>query len=195
MKPAFADPASARLWDDYFGEVDRLLADAAPDAAEIRNDLQMHVLDSLAAQSAAESEFARLQAALRRLGEPRVYLRALLADGLLERGTRTYRPMLIARGLFHSLLAGSARAATAAAFALGYLLLALFAAMAVLKPLWGDHVGLFRRPDGALSLGIIAHTEGARDLLGLWSTPAALLVSLLLYFALARALRAARAKR
>ena len=43
--------------------------------------------------------------------------------------------------------------------------------MAVLKPLWGEHVGVFRAADGTISAGIVAHSGGARDLLGWWSIP------------------------
>lgn len=192
MTPIFADPAAARRWQAYFADVDRLLSKSGDDAVGLRADLEMHILDSLAAQPSGTTELERLEAALARLGRPADYLHPLIADALLERGTRTYAPTPIARGLAHALLAGSKHAATAAIFGLGYALLAAFTAMILLKPVWGDHVGLFRRADGLLGFGIVADTRGARELLGLWVIPIALAVVAALYVALTRALRAAR---
>ncbi|MDR6126387.1 hypothetical protein QE361_002767 [Sphingomonas sp. SORGH_AS802] len=194
MTPAFTDPAARRRWDAYFSEVDRLLARADADVAEMRGDLEAHVVDSMADASGG-NEGERLDAALSRLGRPIDYLRPLLADEMLERGTRTYSPITIARGLSHAIMAGSRRAVIGFAFGLGYLLLAIFTGMALLKPLWGEHVGVFRYADGTVSAGIVAQSDGARELLGWWSIPIALLLAALLYVALTKGLRALRQRR
>lgn len=194
MIPDFADPAARHRWDAYFAEVDVLLARAGADAAELRDDLQAHVVDAMAASSGV-SELERLDAALSRLGRPMNYLRPLLADELIERGTRTYSPVTIARGISYAIMAGSRRAVIALIFGLGYLFLAAFAAMAVLKPLWGEHVGMFRNADGTISAGIVARTDGARELLGWWTIPIALVLAALLYVLLTKGLRAVRRRR
>ena len=194
MTPAFADPAARLRWDAYFADVSRLLARAGAEAAELRGELEAHVADSMAAGSGG-SELERLDLALSRLGQPAEYLRPLVADQLIERGTRSHSPVTIARGLSHSVLAGSRRAVIALGFGLGYLLLAIFAGMAILKPLWGDHVGLFRNADGTVSAGVVARADGARELLGWWSIPIALLLAAVLYIALTKSLRALRHRR
>ncbi|GAA0678717.1 hypothetical protein FHT00_003418 [Sphingomonas insulae] len=194
MTPAFTDPAARRRWDAYFSEVDRLLARADADVAEMRGDLEAHVVDSMAAASGG-NEGERLDVALSRLGRPIDYLRPLLADEMIERGTRTYSPITIARGLSYAIMAGSRRAVIGLAFGLGYLLLAIFTGMALLKPLWGEHVGVFRHPDGTVSAGIVAQSDGARELLGWWSIPIALLLAALLYVALTKGLRTIRQRR
>lgn len=194
MKPTFHEGAATRQWDTYFNEVDRLLGHIGEDGFGLRDELETHLVDSFAAGDSQQSESARLQTAMNRLGAPADYLRPLLADELLDRGTRTYQPVPIAIGLYHSVRSGSSRAVTGAAFALGYLLLTAFAAMALLKPLWGNHVGLFRQSDGAVSFGIVADTAGARELLGFWIIPIALAMTALLYIVLTRALRAVRAQ-
>lgn len=191
MTPDFTDPAARRRWDAYFGEVDRLLARAGADGFELRGDLEAHLADSMAAAQGG-SEGERLDVAISRLGQPSDYLRPLLADELIEKGTRSYSPVTIARGLFFAVLAGSRRTAVGFAFGLGYLLLAIFTAMAVLKPIWGEHVGVFRNADGTLSAGIVAHSDGAREMLGWWSIPIALMLAALLYIALTKGLRALR---
>lgn len=194
MTPAFTDPAARHRWDAYFSEVDRLLARADADVADMRGDLEAHVVDSMAAASGG-NEGERLDAALSRLGRPIDYLRPLLADEMIERGTRTYSPITIARGLSYAVMAGSRRAVIGLAFGLGYLLLAIFTGMALLKPLWGEHVGVFRYADGTVSAGIVAQSDGARELLGWWSIPIALLLAALLYVALTKGLRTLRQRR
>jgi hypothetical protein len=98
-------------------------------------------------------------------------------------------PLLTLRRLLHATRVGSARATTALTALVGYALLAAFVAMATLKPLWGDHVGLFRMADGALSAGIVADTAGGRELLGLWTIPIAIGIAALLFAGLARLTR------
>ena len=190
MMPTFQDEAAGREWTRYFAEVERLLADVGDDGAGLRQELETHLTDSYASGDPHVPEAARLRAAIVRLGRPGDYLRPLLADELIDRGTRSYHPAPIARGLYHSFRAGSSRAIIASSFGIGYLLLALFTAMALLKPVWGDHVGLFRHPNGTVSFGIVAATAGARELLGWWVIPIAVLVAAIVYVVLTKALRA-----
>ena len=191
MTPAFVDPAAERLWRAYFADVDRIIARSGPGAEDLREDLRDHLAESYSSEGNG-AEVDRLQAAINRLGRPADYLHPLLADELLMHGSRTYHPAPIARGLYHAIRAWSSRALAVTAFALGYLLLAIFTAMALLKPIWPDHIGLFRNPDGTVTFGIVAQTQGAQELLGLWIMPISVAVALLLYVALTRWLRATR---
>ena len=63
MIPAFTDRLARRRWDDYFAEVDPLLARAGAGARELRGDLEAHVADSMAVAAGA-SERKRLDVAL-----------------------------------------------------------------------------------------------------------------------------------
>jgi hypothetical protein len=191
MTPHFSDQAARRRWDSYFDNVDRVLSRGLAEAAELRSDLATHVIDSMAAAPSG-SELDRLNVALSRLGEPIDYLRPLLADEFIERGTRTYSPVTIARGLSLALLAGSRRTVISLVFGIGYLLLAVFVIIALLKPLWGENVGLFRHTDGTIDAGIVADTAGAQELLGLWSIPIALVLATILYVVLTKGLRVLR---
>ena len=185
--PAFTQAAARALWTGYVSEIDRMVALIGPDAAELADDLRMHLADSFASENTG-SEAERLQRAIQRLGRPEDFLRPLLADGLIERGTARYSAPLISRGLYHAIRSGSGRAGRAGLFALGYLLLVIFAAMTVLKPFFGDHVGLIRGANGSLTFGMVS-TGGGEDLLGLWSVPLTLALCALLYILLTRLLR------
>lgn len=187
MMPEFSDPAAQRLWADYIGEVDRMVALIGPEAAELSDDLRAHLADSFASDTTG-TEIERLRRAINRLGQPSEFLRPMLADELLQRGTQSYNPSLISRGLYHTIRGGSRRAFTAIAFAAGYIALAIFAAMTLLKPFFGDHVGLIRGPNGSLTFGLVSDGSG-EELLGLWSIPLTLAVCAMLYVLLTRALR------
>lgn len=191
MIPTFTDPAANRLWEDYFARVNRLLTHSGADRKELLIDLEAHLADSLIA-NAQGTEMERLQCALARLGQPEEYLRPLLADDLIDRGTRTYAPLTIIRGLFHAVLAGLRRAAIACGFSLGYLCLAIFVAIAVLKPVWRDHVGVFQGENGTIRAGIFSLSGSDHDMLGWWTTPIALLLAALVYVGLTKRLRALR---
>lgn len=187
MMPEFDDPAAQTLWNDYVFQVDRMVALIGPEAAELSEDLRAHLADSFASETAG-AEIDRLRRAIARLGQPSEFLRPMLADELLERGAQTYDPSLISRGLYHTIRSGSRRALTAIAFAAGYIFLAIFAVMTLLKPFFSNHVGLIRGPNGSLTFGLVADGAG-EDLLGLWSIPLTLALCVLLYVLLTRALR------
>lgn len=193
MTAAITDPAALAAHRAYFREVDRMLAPLGEDGAELRADLAAHVDDSLACDTAG-TQAERMERALARLGRPADYLHAALADQYLETGTRSYNPVTLARGLSHGLRAGAGAALPLIGFALGYVLLAVFAAMAALKPFWGNHVGLLRYPDGRKTFGI-ATDPGAQDVLGLWTVPLALCLAAACHVLLTRALRRTRRRR
>ena len=187
FSPAFTQAEARALWTGYVSEIDRMVALIGPEAAELADDLRMHLADSYASENTG-SEAERLQRAIQRLGRPEDFLRPLLADGLIERGTARYSAPLISRGLYHAIRSGSGRAGRAGLFALGYLLLVIFAAMTVLKPFFGDHVGLIRGANGSLTFGMVS-TDGGEDLLGLWSVPLTLALCAMFYVLLTRLLR------
>lgn len=185
--PAFTQAEARALWADYVAEIDRMVVLIGPDAAELTEDLRTHLEDSFASETQG-TEAERLQRAIDRLGRPAAFLRPMLADELIARGTARYSAPLISRGLYHALRSGSGRALRAGLFGVGYLLLAIFAAMTVLKPFFGDNVGLIRGADGSLTFGIVS-ASGGQDLLGLWSVPLTLALCVLLYVLLTRWLR------
>lgn len=185
--PSFHEAEARALWAGFTAEIDRMVALIGPEAAELAEDLRMHLADSFASETqGAEAE--RLQRAIDRLGRPADFLRPMLADELIARGTARYSAPLISRGLYHALRSGSGRALRAGLFGVGYLLLAIFSAMTVLKPFFGDNVGLIRGADGSLTFGIVS-ASGGQDLLGLWSVPLTLALCVLLYVLLTRWLR------
>ncbi|WP_294136898.1 hypothetical protein [Sphingobium sp.] len=186
--PVFADTETCDIWNAYFADVDRLVRLIGPGAAELSDDLRAHLTDSFASEEGPGGEAERLQRAIDRLGRPADFLRPMLADELIDRGTAKGSILLISRGLYHAVRSGSGRALRAAVFALGYVLLGIFAVMTVLKPFFGNHIGLIRGADGSLTFGMVSQ-DGGQELLGLWSVPLTLALCGLLYMLLTRMLR------
>ena len=185
--PSFHEAEARALWAGYTAEIDRMVALIGSEAADLAEDLRMHLADSFASETRG-AEADRLQRAIDRLGRPTDFLRPILADELIARGTARYSAPLISRGLYHAIWSGSGRALRAGLFGIGYLLIAIFAVMTVLKPFYADNIGLIRGPDGSLTFGIVS-TSGGQDLLGLWSVPLTLALCGLLYVLLTRWLR------
>lgn len=186
-RPDFSDPAAGLLWDEYFERVDALLRWAGEGGRELGADLRTHLAESFRSGDNLPEADA-LAAAIDRLGDPGDYLLPMIANTMLESGTRSYNPVDIAGGLYHTILAGSRRAVTATLFAIGYTMIAVFIAIAVLKPFWSNHVGLMQDAAGNVSFGVQSEA-GVRDLLGWWTLPLSLGAAALLYILLTRVLR------
>mgnify|MGYP003147521896 CR=1 FL=1 len=185
----FDHPTTRRLWDDYFAEVDRLVAPLGDEGRELRADLEMHLRDSMSSGTDEGDETARLASAIERMGRPIDYLRPMLADSYIERASQTYNPVTIGKGLFHTLLSGGGKVLAGTGFAVGYMLLAALVAIAVSKPFWPEQVGLFRFPNGNIAAGIVSETSGAQELVGWWAIPIALGLATLTYILLTNGLR------
>lgn len=188
MTAPFDNPAMVKLWDAYFTEYDRLSAPLGDEGRELRADLEGHVLESMGAQTANGDPVEQLKAALEKLGRPIDYLHPILGDRYIARATRTFSPVAVGKGLFHSILSGGGRLLAASLLALGYMFIAIFVIIALSKPFWPENVGLFRAPDGTIAAGIVARTAGYQEVLGWWSIPVALALAILIYVLLTKGL-------
>lgn len=189
MTHRFDDPATCQMWDSYFAELDQLIAPLGEDGRELRDDLEQHLLEGLGLAAGRASTPAHLRDALAKLGRPMDILRPVLAESYLSQGAQNFNPITIGKGLFHTLLAGGSRVLAGFAFAIGYLFIAVFVALALAKPFWDEHVGLFRYPDGRMAAGFVSHSAAGEELLGWWSIPVALALAAFIYILLTKGLK------
>ncbi len=191
-------PDALRLWNDYLDEASRV-ARSLPETErrELVLELQSHLAASfaVAGEPGDANEAARVSSAITRLGRPRDFLRPILADHLLEQGASTFHPRLLAEGLYHNVFGGLKAGITSVVFGVGYLVIFVLAAMALLKAFVPNHVGYFVYPNGTRAFGIFADTTGAREALGYWVVPLALGAAIVLYVVLTLGLRATRRSR
>lgn len=177
MTPRFDDPRAARRWNDYFAAIDRLLAERRGRPSALRFELESHLAESFASIDSGLGEEDRVALAIARTGTP-----VEVAEGGEFRRTL---------GLRTGIWLG--KAARRAGRGLGFGVAALFAAMAIAKPLWSDHVGLFDAGDGQWSAGILA-APGGRELLGLWVIPIGLALAAMITLLLTKSMRVATAR-
>lgn len=189
MTQHFDDPATCQMWDCYFAELDQLIVPLGEDGRELRDDLEQHLLEGLGLAAGRASTPVQLRDALAKLGRPIEILRPALAESYLSQGAQNFNPVTISKGLFHTLLAGGGRMLAGFAFAIGYLFIAIFVAIALAKPFWDEHVGVFRYADGTMAAGFVARGAAGEELLGWWFIPVALILAALIYFLLTKGLR------
>ncbi len=171
MMPPFTDPSAVALWVAYFSQVEKLVRLAGLEGGDLKSDLEMHLRDSYAAQPVESSEVNRVQVAIRRMGEPEDYLRPLIADGLIRRGTRRLDPAALIRGLYYATRLGNLKIIVGILFGAGFVISWSVFVLGLLWPFWHGHIGLFRWPDGATAFGFTEKTIGATNVLGRGTMP------------------------
>jgi uncharacterized membrane protein len=158
----------------YFSKVDRALAPLArEDAAEIRDELEAHVMDALAGGGDA-------QAALAQLGDPEEFLPALVADRLRARAGRTMRPGDVMKALARGGAAGVGGALLTLIVGFGYAAALVLAFLGVLKLFTPHGVGVYRLESGEIFIGADESLRGV-DLFGMWFSPLAIAAGVGLY--------------
>src|SRR5450759_3081858 len=129
------DADALRLWNDYLDDASRV-ARRLPETErrELVLELRSHLAESFAVAGdlSDADELARGRAVIARLGRPRDFLRPILADHLLEQGASTFHPRLLAEGLYHNVFGGLKAGITSVVFGVGYLVIFVLAAMALL---------------------------------------------------------------
>jgi hypothetical protein len=193
IEVTFREKDAKRVWDQYIRRIQRILKPLDPDMREeISLEIQGHLLESLHDGEGA-TEIERLLDATERLGEPEEYLRQLMADRLLAKGTRTLHPVVVARGLFFSLFGGMWRVLLTIVTGLGFLASFALAVLALLKPVFPRHIGLLLLDGGGIVLGAASDPSHVKsDALGYWFVPLGLAAAFFLYVVFVQLLRVLR---
>ena len=166
----FKDARARRAWNLYFLKAEAVLSPlATPVRKELIGDLQAHVQDILANEKIAGDEFARLQAALDRVGNPKEFLAPLLADAVFKSPPQhgsfamTYRTLSLYASRGTSYLLRTLGLMFAAASGL---IIALAALNSLLRP---DHAGLFRIGEDEYQVRVMGFGDmGGEQLLAPW---------------------------
>jgi uncharacterized membrane protein len=183
-----ADPASRAAIADYFRRVDRMLAPlSSAEAADIRRELETHVLDAIKEGGTAVD-------ALGALGDPDDFLPSLVADRLRARAARTFNPSDVAAALARSARDGVAGLALSIVVGAVYTVATLSIFLGVLKIFAPAGTGVFRLESGRIFIGSDGAVRGV-DLLGFWFVPIAVGTGLALYFAMTWMFGRARLRR
>jgi uncharacterized membrane protein len=192
----FEKSVTRKIWNQYDKRLQHILRKTdKEEKKELLLEIKSHLLESFR-QDPAESEEEKLLNAIDRLGDPEIFLRPLIADKYMTRASRTLSPKDVVKGLYFSLFTGFKKAFVSFLLGLGYILVFVLAAIAVLKPFFPNHVGLILFNDGSMTGGMSFNSSGVKiDYLGYWVIPIAACLSVLLYIGLTKYLRIARRSR
>lgn len=186
----FQDTITLKIWKQYML---RLATVLNPLDNELREEttleIQAHLLESFQHEE-GESEADRLLNVLKKMGEPEVYLKPMIADKLIVKGSRSMKPAIIFKGLYYSFSRGFKKVVQACLFGLGYLIVFWLGFMALLKPFFPKNVGLLLFEEGDASFGLILDSTGLKtDVFGYWIIPGGFVLAVLLYICLSKWLR------
>ncbi|WP_394662389.1 HAAS signaling domain-containing protein [uncultured Sphingomonas sp.] len=151
-----------------------LQAIPAEDRNGLVREIESHLTDSLAVSSES------LDATIRAMGSPHTLAARYVQEFRLAGALGDDRPA----PLIHALLIRPGRSMAAFGGVLAAMLLYLFAlflaAMAIAKPLFPSHVGLWSQSQGS-AFGIMTDPPAGPEMLGLWVLPVALAGALACY--------------
>lgn len=189
----FKNTITKKIWNQYDQRLQHILRRTdKEEKKELLLEIKSHLLESFS-QDLAESEEEKLLNAIDRLGDPEIFLRPLIADKYMTRASRTLSPKDVVKGLYFSLFTGIKKALISFLLGLGYVLVFVLGAMAVLKPIFPNHVGVLLFNDGSMTAGMSFNASGVKiDYLGYWVIPVAACLFILLYIGLTKYLRIVR---
>lgn len=139
---------------------------------DILRELRSHAVEL------AGDEKAGVEAALLSLGNPIDLARSYRSENQMVRAECSASPLEIVQGLRHASKSGLGRVTATAFYAFGYISVLSLWAAAIDKLFDHSHTGLWYTPGRIWSLTLVAsgsQPEGARELLGWWLVPIALL--------------------
>jgi len=195
LEQIFQDPNSRVIWKNYFKKVSRVIRILDKQAKqEVELEIQDHLYHSFL-DIDGENEVGRLLAAMERLGEPEDYLKSMVSERLLKKGTRSLAPRVLFLGLFYRLSGSALHTLGSILFGLGYLFTFMFGLLSFAKIFSPKHVGLFSWPDGTWAFGFLQDVSGSTELLGYWIIPICLFIAFMIYLSLTLILKLTIKKR
>ena len=142
----------AQAIDRYLETLRKNCAKVSPaEADEFVGEIRSHIIDRISEEDNATSE--RLDAVLKRIGDPKQLAANLVAQTEIRRAARSLFPWTILRGILHFAMKGIAGAVSFIITVAGYGCAAVCFLVIVLKPVLPHRIGLWLGPAHTLTLG------------------------------------------
>ena len=155
---------------------------------EIRREIDSHIYESLRTTPGLSVEEA-----LRRFGEPDVYLPEWVILKKVEIATGSFDPIRIFKALMLGITRHSTHAIKYALFGILYLLTFAFGLLCILKIIFPARTGLLIYRQG-FTFGFNSSIMGASEVLGWWFLPICLFITILLYVVITTLLKTSLGK-
>ena len=148
-------------------------------AADAVREVESHIRERISESNGTPNERDALEAILARLGSPSTVARAYSLELLMEEAAVGGRFVAVVRSLFHVAASGLAGFATALLLFTGYAIGIAFCAVALLKPIFPQNVGLWTRAGFPRSFGAQFPAPAGMELAGgYWVIPLSILAGL-----------------
>ena len=145
-------------------------------AEDAVREVESHIRERVLESPGMPNEREALEAILTRLGSPATVARAYSLELIMEEAAVGGRVVAVLRSLFHAASTSVAHFFVALLIFDGYLIGLGFLSVAVLKPIFPNHVGLWVH-DG-ISLGVQFPQPGVAPIGGYWIIPICLVIGL-----------------
>ena len=148
-------------------------------ATDAVREIDSHIRESVVESNGMPDEREALEAILRRLGSPQAVARAYSLELVIEEAAVSGRFVAVVRSLFHVAATGVAAFVTALTLFTGYAIGIGFAAVALLKPIFPQNVGLWTRNGMVRSFGAEFPAPAGLELVGgYWIIPISLVAAM-----------------
>ena len=184
----FMDSNAQRVYRNYIQSIKNATKQLyAEDALEILMEFNSHLYESVQIKN-SKSEIDNLLNAIDKLGAPEEVLKPLVADKMLDRATRSFKPTDIFKALFLNIGNGISYLI----FGILYFFIGIFTLCIFLKIFIENRSGMFYSAD----IFFIGYTDDQNilinEVVGNWFIPVMLLLNIALYFILTMALKLKR---
>ena len=185
----FIDSDTQRVYKNYIQSIKNATKELLiEDSQEILMEFNSHIYESMQLKN-SKSEINNLLNAIDKLGTPEEVLKPLIADRILNKATRSFKP----NDIFYALYLNIGNGISYIIFGALYFLLGVFTIAIFLRIFLGDEIGLFIG-DGTFLIGSLDESEGINEVLGNWFIPVMLLLNVTLYFIITAILRLKRSR-
>jgi hypothetical protein len=160
-------------------------------ARDAVREVESHIRERVAESDGTPNERDALEAILTRLGSPGTVARAYSLELLMEEATVSGRILPVMRSLLHSAGTGALSFIIAVTLFCGYTVAAAFIAVAALKPVFPQNVGLWLEDGMPRSFGAqFPAPTGMEPAGGYWVIPIALMIGVTVLMVVHRSARA-----
>jgi len=166
----------------YYKRVHQIIKPLAEaDRQEITMELTSHIYESMARNPQGD-EVTTLLHALEKLGDPDTFLYDVVAERKLHQARKTFNPIQLASAVALNIGRGFAKSILFFVVGIVYLISFACGAMALLKLIFPNKIGLYTNDNNLFAAGWITDiAPGTTEWLGLWFTPVFIILAVLLY--------------
>ena len=191
-KIKFENLSAQKIYDSYMRRIERTIRSLSKsDQKEIAMELNSHIHTALeSVHKSKDDELSSIIKITDKLGDPEIILSSLVEEKSLDRASRTFNPIHIARALVLNFKNGIIYSA----YTVLYTAISLCMLLLGLKLFLPNDIGFLVSPEHEEWLIGYSTDPTYQDVLGVWFIPTGLVIMAILYIILTLSMRFKRKK-